>query len=144
MDQETIVYGIIKDVPSNDLNFLVRSRLMNCNALLELNEIDTFPYLTSSMFSIPEEDLEHGTYQTQVVHFAASYQAVEYHWEQWMAKFEALLKDMYWVSATVHLETELSGNHTFIWESPGTHHAPSDELSVRCEWEQELAFRLPS
>ena len=144
MDQETIVYGIIKDVPSNDLNFLVRSRLMNCNALLELNEIDTFPYLTSSMFSIPEEDLEHGTYQTQVVHFAASYQAVEYHWEQWMEKFEALLKDMYWVSATVHLQTELSGNHTFIWESPGTHHAPSDELSVRCEWEQELAFRLPS
>jgi len=142
MDQETIVYGIIKDVVSNDTGFQVRSRLVNCDALLELNEIDTFPYLTSSMFSIPEEDLEHGTYQTQVVHFAASYQAVEYHWEQWMAKFEALLKRMYWVSATVHLETELSGKHTFLWESPGAYHSPSDELTVRCEWEQELSFRM--
>ena len=142
MDQETIVYGIIKDVPSGDAGFQLKSRLMNCDALLELNETDTFPYLTSSMFSIPEEDLEHGTYQTQVIHFAASYQAVEYHWEEWMAKFEALLKKMYWVSATVHLETELSGKHTFYWESPGAYHAPSDELSVRCEWEQELSFRM--
>lgn len=142
MDQETIVYGIIKDVASNDPAFQVRSRLVNCDALLDLNEVDTFPYLTSSMFSIPEEDLEHGTYQTQVIHFAASYQAVEYHWEQWMAKFEALLKKMYWVSATVHLETELSGKHTFNWESPGAYHAPSEDLSVRCEWEQELSFRM--
>lgn len=142
MDQETIVYGIIKDVPSNDHAFLTRSRLANCEAILSLEEFDSFPYLTSGMFSIPSEELEQGTYQTQVIHFAASYQAVEYHWEQWMAKFEALLKRMYWVSATVHLETELSGKHTFIWESPSSYHAPSDELSVRCEWEQEVSFRL--
>ncbi|MFQ3228955.1 MAG: hypothetical protein ACI9DO_000313 [Reinekea sp.] len=142
MDQETIVYGIIKDVPSNDQQLLIRSRLANCDAILELNEYDSFPYITSSMFSLPSEDLEQGTYQTQVIHFAASYQAVEYHWEEWMEKFEALLKQMYWVSATVHLETELSGKHTFIWESAGSYHAPSDELSVRCEWEQEVSFRV--
>jgi hypothetical protein len=142
MDQETIVYGIIKDVPSNDHQFLIRSRLTNCDVILELNELDSFPYITSNMFSIPSEDIEQGTYQTQVIHFAASYQAVEYHWEQWMEKFEALLKKMYWVSATVHLETELSGKHTFIWESAGNYHAPSDELTVRCEWEQEVSFRV--
>ncbi len=142
MDQETIVYGIIKDVPSNDHGFLLRSRLVNCDAILDLNDMDTFPYLTSSMFSIPAEELEQGTYQTQVIHFAASYQAVEYHWEQWMAKFEALLKRMYWVSATVHLDTELSGKHSFFWESPGAFHAPSEELTVRCEWEQDISFRM--
>ncbi len=142
MDQESIVYGIIRDVASSDPVFQRKSRLVNCDSLLELNEFDTFPYLTSSMFSIPQEELEQGTYQTQVIHFAASYQAVEYHWEQWMAKFESLLKKMYWISATVHLETELSGNHTFIWESPSSFHTPSEELSVRCEWEQELAFHM--
>lgn len=142
MDQESIVYGIIRNVVSSDPAFQVKSGLVNCDALLELNDVDTFPYLTSSMFSIPQEEPEQGTYQTQVIHFAASYQAVEYHWEQWMAKFEALLKRMYWVSATVHLETELSGKHTFFWESPGAFHAPSEELSVRCEWEQELAFHM--
>jgi len=142
MDQETIVYGIIKDVVSNNGQFQLRSRLANCDALLALNEFDTFPYLTSSMFAIPEDDLEQGTYQTQVIHFAASYQAVEYHWEQWMEKFEALLKNMYWVAATVHLETELSGMHTFHWESAGAFHAPSDDLRVRCEWEQDVSFRM--
>lgn len=142
MDQETIVYGIIKDVASSDARFQQKSRLINCDALLDLSDADTFPYLTASMFSIPEEDLEHGTYQTQVIHFAASYQAVEYHWEQWMSKFEALLKKMYWVSATVHLETELSGKHTFFWESAGAYHSPSDELTVSCEWEQELGFHM--
>ncbi|MEJ2043203.1 MAG: hypothetical protein P8X74_02465 [Reinekea sp.] len=143
MDQESIVYGIIRDVVSSDLKFQVRSRRINCDALLELNEVDTFPYLTSSMFSVPQEELEQGTYQTQVIHFAASYQAVEYHWEAWVTKFEALLKRMYWISATVHLETELSGKHTFSWESSGAYHSPSEDLTVHCEWEQELAFHMP-
>lgn len=140
MEQETIVYGVIKDVASNDLAFLQRSRLINCDAILDLGDVDAFPYLTTSMFSIPTGELEQGTYQTQVIHFAASYQAVEYHWEQWIEKFEQLLKRMYWMAATVHLETELSGNHTFHWDSPGNYHAPSDELTVHCEWEHELSF----
>lgn len=140
MDQETLVYGVIRDVPSNDTRFLLNSRLVNCDAILSLTDLDSFPYLTTSMFSIPTEELEQGTYHTQVIHFAASYQAVEYHWEAWIAKFEHLLKQMYWVSATVHLETELSGNHTFQWDSPGAYHAPSDDLSVHCEWEHEVSF----
>lgn len=142
MDQETIVYGVIKDVATDNSALQLKARLTNCQALLDLDEVDTFPYLTSGMFSIPAEEMEQGTYQTQVIHFAASYQAVEYHWEEWMAKFEALLKKMYWVAAKVHMETELSGNHTFFWESSSDYHSPSEELSVRCEWEQELSFRM--
>lgn len=140
MEQETVVYGVIRDVASNDVSFLQRSRLINCAAILELGDFDDFPYLTTSMFSIPTEELEQGTYQTQVIHFAASYQAVEYHWEQWIEKFERLLKQMYWVSVTVHLETEVSGMHTFNWDSPGAYHAPSEELTVHCEWDHELSF----
>jgi len=142
MDQETLVYGVIRDVASNDNRFLLNSRLINCDAILSLTDLDGFPYLTTSMFSIPIEELEQGTYQTQVIHFAGSYQAVEYHWEAWIAKFEDLLKRMYWVSATVHLETELLGTHTFHWDSPGAYHAPSDDLSVHCEWEHEVSFGL--
>ena len=54
-----------------------------------------------------------------------------------MKKFESLLTQMYWVSAKVHLETELSGMHTFIWEAAGECHEPGDALQVRCEWERE-------
>ena len=59
-----------------------------------------------------------------------------------MQKFEELLKQMYWVSATVHLETELSGKHTFNWEpsTVGCHVPNSGELRVKCEWEREAAF----
>jgi hypothetical protein len=44
---------------------------------------------------------------------------------------------MYWVGAKVHLETELSGVHTFVWETEGAFHEPNDPLMVRCEWERE-------
>lgn len=144
MDQETIVYGVIKDVATNDEGLELKARLVNCDAILDLGEDDFFPYLTRSMFSVPVAELEQGTYHTQVIHFAASYQAVEYEWQEWMAKFEALLSKMYWVSAKVHLETELSGTHTFVWEADGQYHQPgSSSLQVRCEWEHELSFSKP-
>lgn len=143
MDQESIVYGIIRDVPSSDSAFVMHARLTNCDAILGLGDSDDFPYFTSGMFSIPADDLLQGTYQTQVIHFAASYNSVEYEWQRWVNKFEALLKKMYWMSATVHLETELNGKHTFNWEAPGKYHEPNEqELKVRCEWEHELNFNL--
>ena len=82
-------------------------------------------------------------YQTEVLHFGASYKAVEYEWDQWIAQFEQLLSQMYWVSATVHLETELSGTHTFTWEAGGNCHVPgSGEFNVKCEWSHEGALSI--
>ena len=142
MDQESIVYGVIRDVPSNSRHELAKYRLTNCNAILELGEMDMQPALLTSMFSLPSDDLLSGTYQTQVIHFAASYRAVEYEWERWMQKFEQLLTQMYWVSATVHLETELNGKHTFSWDAAGSHHCPGElALNVQCEWEHDVSFR---
>ena len=67
--------------------------------------------------------------------------SIEYEWERWISRFEAMLRSMYWSSATVHLETELSGKHTFSWESTGAGHNPSDsELKMVCEWERESTF----
>ena len=48
------------------------------------------------------------------------------------------------MSATVHLQTELSGNHTFLYEPRGGEHRPGDgPLEVRCEWEREAVPGLP-
>ena len=141
MDQESIVYGCIKDI-SHAEHEAIRRR-QNRDAMLGLPSADEWPFLSQEMFSIPRVEVNHGQYQTEVMHFGASYKAVEYEWEQWIQKFEELLGQMYWVSATVHLETELSGTHTFTWDSIGNFHEPnSGDMQVRCEWSHEGSLSL--
>lgn len=141
VDQESIVYGCIKDQPGDETERDHRYHA-NATAIAALPEDDGFPLLAREMFGSSGRDPFSGTYHTQVIHFGASYRAVEYEWEQWLARFEALLAKMYWVSATVHLQTELSGNHTFIYQPKGGIHRPGDgPLAVRCEWEHDVVFR---
>ena len=137
MDQESIVYGCIKDdLLSTDSG----RRKTNRDAMLALPESDQWNFITRNMFSVPNFDLIKG-YQTEIMHFGASYRAVEYEWEGWIKEFEHLLSKMYWMSAVVHLETELSGAHTFYWEARDSYHAPgSKDMNVRCEWQQDHLF----
>ncbi|HWV15681.1 MAG TPA: hypothetical protein VN030_09615 [Cellvibrio sp.] len=141
MEQESIVYGCIKDIP-DPANYFEHSRT-NREALLSLPSADEWPFICREMFSIPEQNVLSNNYQTEVMHFGASYKAVEHEWNQWIAQFEMLLSKMYWVSATVHLETELSGIHTFTWRANGNCHVPgSDKLQVKCEWSHEGSLTL--
>ncbi len=138
MDQESIVYGCIKDQPGDTAERELRYR-SNLAAIAGLPEDDGFPLLAREMFGSSGRDLFEGTYHTQVIHFGASYRAIEYEWEHWLQRFEALLARMYWVSAVVHLQTELSGNHTFVYDPRGGMYKPGDgPLNVRCEWEREI------
>jgi len=142
-DQESIVYGVIRGIPAGGELEAYRRRRTNWAAIQELPSSldDDWPFLSREMFSMPGPDVYSGTYHTQLIHFAASYNSIEYEWERWISRFEAMLRSMYWLSATVHLETELSGKHTFSWESAGAGHNPSDsELKMVCEWERESAF----
>ena len=142
-DQESIVYGIIRDIPpGNELEAYHRRRA-NWAAIQELPSDldDDWPLLSREMFSMSSPDALFGAAGTQLIHFGASYNAIEYEWERWVNHFEDVLRAMYWVSATVHLETELSGKHVFSWESAGSGHCPNDkELRMICEWERESAF----
>ena len=134
MDQESIVYGCIKDVAGFDIS----RRQANRQAILSLPKADSWPFLSQEMFSLPSLIPSRGSYQTEVIHFGASYKAVEYEWAQWIKQFEELLRKMYWHSAVVNLETELAGLHTFYWDSTNNHHVPdSGDLRVRCEWVRE-------
>jgi hypothetical protein len=109
--------------------------------LAELPSGDLWPFLGREMFSFCELPGA-GLYQTQVIHFGASYGAVEYEWNLWIESFETLLKRLYWASAVVHLETELNGMHTFRWESDNGFHSPQEgALRVRCAWEREGTLR---
>lgn len=141
MESESIVYGCIRDWPSDDPAERRARRATNSRELQALPAGDAWPFLGREMFSFCEMPDE-GLYQTQVIHFGASYRAVEYEWNLWIEAFEALLKRLYWGSAVVHLETELAGIHTFRWESDKGFHSPLEEgLRVRCAWEREGGLR---
>ena len=139
MDQESIVYGCIKDVSGVSLD--LERRRANRIAMLSLPQADEWPYLSREMFAVPKVEFVSDNYQTEVMHFGASYKAIEYEWAAWIKKFEELLDRMYWVSAIVHLETELAGVHTFTWEANDDGHTPGSGIgNVRCEWSQENSF----
>ncbi|SHM98640.1 hypothetical protein [Phytopseudomonas punonensis] len=143
MESESIVYGNIRDWPSDSPSESRLRRLLNKQVLDALPTGDAWPFLGREMFACCQQPGS-GLYQTQVIHFGASYQTIEYEWKLWVAEFEALLKRLYWASAVVHLETELSGTHTFRWEAESESglHSPQDgPLRVRCAWEREGGLR---
>jgi hypothetical protein len=141
VESESIVYGCIRDWPSDDPEQRRQRRETNHGVLAELPAGDLWPFLGREMFSFCDLPGA-GLYQTQVIHFGASYGAVEYEWNLWIEAFEALLKRLYWASAVVHLETELNGIHTFRWESDSGFHSPQEgALRVRCAWEREGMLR---
>ncbi len=134
MNQESIVYGCIKDTAEEEI---AERRRINQAAIESLASAESWPVLSREMFTASS-----GTgdisFHTDVTHFGASYQGVEYEWKHWLEQFENLLRKMYWVSATVHLETELSGSHCFVWETDRGEHMPgSDDIQIRCEWVHE-------
>lgn len=136
--QESIVYGCITDTsPALD----VERRRQNRLALAHLPANEAWQFLNREMFSVPDHAQPRGDFITEVMHFGSSYGAIEYEWDEWIKQFEALLNKMYWVSATVHLETELRGTHSFVWTPDGDHHRPgSDAMSVKCEWLHETSY----
>lgn len=139
LDQESIVYGCIKDFPTEAWGS--EHRRVNRQAMLSLPEAADWPYLSREMFSMPRIEISNDSFLTEVIHFGASYKAIEYEWNEWMQKFETLLDSMYWVSAIVHLETELTGAHTFTWESKKNCHTPgSGKQAIHCQWYQEKSF----
>src|SRR5690625_7868055 len=105
MEHESIAEGCIKDSASRTAE---AERLrVNRHAMLSLPHADDWPCLSQEMFAIPQTEYRPGHYQTEVMHFGTSYKAVEYEWTSWLALSEDWLSRMRWVSATVHLETEL-------------------------------------
>jgi hypothetical protein len=136
VESESIVYGCIRDWPTVSTQECAERRASN-RAVLASLPAEGWSFLGRDLFSCCERPGE-GLYRTQVIHFAASYPAVEYEWSIWIEQFEALLRRLYWASAVVHLETELNGMHTFRWESESGLHSPHDsDLRMRCAWERE-------
>lgn len=77
----------------------------NLQAIATLPEEDTWPFLSRFMFSSSTNSLQ-TTYKSQIIHFGASFKQIEWDWEEWLTKFEALLRRMYWDEVHLHLLAE--------------------------------------
>jgi hypothetical protein len=114
MGHISIVYGHIVGATwrSEDYHKLQR---LNKNVISSLPTNDEiFPWITRNMFLVPDPDIDK-MYRDQIIVFGASYKSVEHEWDKWLEKFENILKQLYWTSATIHLDTELVGTHTYEW-----------------------------
>ncbi len=136
IQSESVVYGCIKDVALVDIT---EHRRSNREAMLALPSAESWSLLNREMFALPESAMADSNLSTEVMHFGASYQGVEHEWKYWLEQFEALLRKMYWVSATVHLDTEMSGLHSFVFETASAAHVPNQsDINIRCEWLKEV------
>ena len=114
MGQISIVYGNIIGATWKTEDYHKLQQL-NKEILSTLPDTDTFPWIHRNMFHCQDPNNIEGTYRDQVIVFGASYKSVEYEWTEWLDKFESILKLLYWTSATIHLDTELVGTHTYEW-----------------------------
>jgi hypothetical protein len=87
----------------------------NDAALQALPEQDEFPPLCRSMFGWPPAGAAMITYRNRLIHFAASMKEVDWYLRDWLDKFEALLRRLYWESAYARVETAYLGPHEFRW-----------------------------
>ncbi|MFN0018511.1 MAG: hypothetical protein ACKVP0_09645 [Pirellulaceae bacterium] len=111
MSHEVIVFGSIEGADPEPL------RALNKAVLAELPIEEEWPWLVRGMFALPAE-WPRGTYRSQVIHFGASFKDEPQDracWDVWIGKFEALLRRLYWWSATLHLETEFEPERVFRW-----------------------------
>ena len=113
MGHQSLVYGVIEVLPSEPKRPEADARTLAALAALPQN--DDWPFLVRSMFNATFNEHVSVAYWLRPIHFAASLKTVEWEWEEWLVKFERLLSTLDGLTAIVHLETELVGNHVYKW-----------------------------
>lgn len=56
-------------------------------------------------------------YEDPVISFGATYKQIEYHWTEFIQKFENILRQIDFDTAKIQLETEIMGTYNFFWKS---------------------------
>ena len=85
------------------------------DVLNRLSTTDDWPPLVRGMFALPAA-WPVGTYRQQVIHFGGSFKDESIGLGTlWVGKFEGLLRQLYWLTAVVHVETEIGLPRVWRW-----------------------------
>jgi hypothetical protein len=104
----------------------------NEDVLNSLPVEDSWPPLMRQMFGWAPWNAPLIVYWNRPIHFAASLKELDFELQDWLDKFEKLLRMLYWETAVVHFEAAYLGYHTFTW-SP-----KRDWVSKLCKGSLEL------
>ena len=90
---------------------------LNREALAQVPADDDWPWVVRGIFALPAA-YPQGTYRSQIIHFGLSIKDEPSDrgiWDVWLGKFEAVLRQLYWLRAVAHLETDFEPDRTFEW-----------------------------
>lgn len=119
----SIIYGLIEG-PNWRRPDRWQEGHQNLYTISLLPEEDEWLFLSRGLFSFVRHEAQ-GNYKHQMIHFGGSFKQLDEEWEQWLAKFEALLQRMYWHQVHLHLRSERYGAHDYHWISQRGWHSPS-------------------
>jgi hypothetical protein len=117
MGHEANIVGFIDGATWRTGSEYRRLQLANAGVIAALPATDEWPFLTRGMFALPDTE-PYGIYRSQIIHFGLSIKAEpgdRAWWDTWLAKFEDVLRRMYWVSAEVDMRTELESDYAYRW-----------------------------
>ena len=94
------------------LNDLVEKARNSIDKLPSSSNEDSWPFLTSSMFSISSDP----RYREDVIHFAASYKDILDSWDSWEEKFESLISEFEYYHIRVLINDCYRGDFLVAWD----------------------------
>lgn len=90
-------------------------RRHNLRVLRQLPDRDEWPPLIRPMFGITGPSVRQGAYDHDLIHYGATLKGMDGgDARKWIAKFEALLRRLYWYEAIMHIDW-IFGPRTFRW-----------------------------
>ena len=145
MGQRDTISGHIQEawyVPGTErqLRWLRES---NSRVVRSLPRADPWPPLYRRMFSFSPEESGGGngnadldgyptsTYRGRVIYFGGSFSSLYREWDQWLDKFEGLLRRLYWEHAVVVLETGGMGHYVYRWDASRDRDAIIDNFTFK-------------
>jgi hypothetical protein len=125
MGHRTTISGHIQELWYVNANERQNRWLLESNSRVidSLPIEDDFPPLSRRMFSFSplspsgRGELLTSTYRGRVIYFGGSFSSIFDGWEEWLTKFENLLRRLYWEHAAVVLITEYLGNYFYHWDA---------------------------
>ena len=109
---KTIMYGYIEEVD----NILVVNKN---NQVINLLNDKNWPPLNKSFFNVysnKNHDPFYGAYEGRLILLGGNYKSIELELEEWLIKFENILKKLYWNKVELYIKPEYSEPILFTWD----------------------------